>query len=140
MQRDYILRMIEQMGAMLVALRKMIVGREIGLGDAEDRLRSVTGKIGLDLEVARVATAETLELMIAPTGEVEPGRCWLLAESLHLDGLNGVRAGVREEAWASLEKALRLYSLLEPGRALSFELPEAGERMAEIRSILKGTG
>ena len=55
-QRDYILRLIEQLGGALVALRR---------GFSED----------------------TLHMFVSPTGEVEPARCWLMAELLYLDGL-----------------------------------------------------
>ena len=41
-------------------------------------------------DLARAMTSETLLLMVAPGGEVDPGRCWLLAEMFYLEGVEAV--------------------------------------------------
>ncbi|MBI4544275.1 MAG: hypothetical protein HY703_03670 [Gemmatimonadetes bacterium] len=137
-RRDYILRLIEQIGQMLIALRKMIVGRSASAQEVEAELKSVAARVGLDLEIARLATPETLGLLVAPTGEVNPTNCWALAEMLYLDGLNAELEGRGDAARTSYDKAVRLFSLLEPGGAFLVGWPEAGERIEEIRGRVEG--
>ena len=134
-QRDYILRMIEQMGEILLALRSMIVGGAASARIIEEKLEAAASRSGLDLSLARAASPETIEMMVAPTGEVEPGRCWLVAEILYLDALHAQLDGRPAEADASFRKSLPLYALLEPW-GLFVGLPEASERIREIEERL----
>lgn len=130
-QRDFILRMIEQLGAMLVALRKMIVGggdpRQI-----EDRLQTASRESGLELDLLRGLTLESLLMLVAPSGEVEPTRCWLMAEVLGLDGLQAAKDGRHEQARASLLKARALFDLIRPAGGVIVGIPEAADRIADI--------
>ena len=137
-QRDYLLRQIEALGQLLIAIRKMILGGEADGGAVETRLRDVAGKSGMDLELARAATPETLHLLIAPGGEIEPGSCWLLAETLYLDGIQARLTEESERALDSFGKARMLFSLLAPMGAFLVGFPEAAERMREIDAILSG--
>ena len=133
--RDYILRIIEQMGQVLIALRNAIVGRVGSAEEREDQLHSVAARVGFDLSLARAASPETILMLIAPLGEVDSARCWMVAEVLFLDALQSETEGRMEEALASFEKALPLYRLLEPG-ALHLELPEAVERVKTVESAM----
>ena len=134
-QRDYILRMIEQMGEILIALRNTIVGGTASARIIEEKLEAAASQSGLDLGLARAASPETIQMMVAPMGEVEPGRCWLVAEILYLDGLHAQLDGRSDEADASFRKSLPLYVMLEP-RGLFLGIPEAPERIREIEERL----
>jgi len=123
-QRDYILRLIEQMGQVLIALRARIVRGEATPSEVADGFATVAAHTGIDLALARAATPETLELLVAPTGDVEPGRCWLVAEMMAVDGLEAELEGRIDDAEASYERALVLFRLLEPGGAFLVGLPE----------------
>ena len=134
-QRDWILRVIEQMGVVLAALRaKLLGGAPL---DAADRLRldEVVGRVGLDPALARAASADTLQLMIAPTGEVDPTRSWVLAEALYVEGLDAELAGDPDLARASFRTALLLYRLVEPGSVFT-GLTEATDRIRDIEMRL----
>jgi hypothetical protein len=135
-QRDYILRLIEQMGAALIALRNRILGREAEPVAIWEELSGVAERTGFDLELLRGFSAETLRMLVSPTGEVEPGRCWLMAELLYLDGLQAEAEGRTEDAVAGLEKAFTLFHLIAPAGGMLVGLPEAGERMEEIEERL----
>jgi len=137
-QKDYLLRQIEALGQLLIAIRKMILGGEADGAAVETRLREASGKVGMDLELARAATPETLRMLIAPTGEIEPGRCWLLAETLYLDGIRARLTGDPGHALDSLGKARMLFSLLKPMGAFLVGFPEAAERMEEIDDLVAG--
>ncbi len=135
-QTDYILRMIEQLGQMLAVLRKMILQGSAPAQEISDRLTAAASQGGFDLTLARAASVETIEMLVAPAGDLEPGRCWLVAEVLYLDGLQAQLEERPEEAAASLRKSLPLYTLLKP-QSLFLGLPEAAARISEIESRLE---
>lgn len=137
-QRDYLLRQIEMLGELLIAIRRKILGGTADAKDVEAMLQEVSTKGGLSLDLARAATADTVRMLIAPTGEIEPGRCWLLAESLYLDGLQAELEGDRLWAGDSLDKARMLFSLLKPMGAFLVGFPEASDRIADIDARLSG--
>ena len=135
-QTDYILRMIEQLGQMLAALRKIILQQSAPAQVIADRLTEAASSGGFDLMLAKAASVETIEMLVAPAGDLEPGRCWLVAEVLYLDGLQAQLEERPEEAAASLRKSLPLYTLLKP-QSLFLGLPEAAARISEIESRLE---
>ena len=67
-QRDYILRMIEQMSEILIALRNTIVGGTASARIIEEKLEAAASQSGLDLSLARAASPETIQMMVAPMG------------------------------------------------------------------------
>ncbi len=136
-RQDYILRQIEMLGQILIELRNRILGRKIDGPAAMQELQAVVRKVGIDIEMLRVATPDTLAMLAAPTGDVEPGRCWLMAEALYLDGLTSELEERREDALNALDKAARLFSLLEPGGVYLVGFPEASERLDEIRDRVR---
>ncbi|NIM49536.1 MAG: hypothetical protein GTN78_22135 [Gemmatimonadales bacterium] len=138
--RDYILRMIEQVGAVLRRLREMILKQAGESTTVKQELNKAVQQVGFDLDLARIADGPTLERMVAPTGELEPGRGWLVAEALYLDGLEAHIEGRALEARRSLDKALRLYRLLEPDALLPTGFPEAADRIREIEDRLRELG
>jgi len=137
-QRDYILRMIEQLGAALAELRRRILGRKTNPADIHQELSALAGRSGFDLDVLRALSGETLHMLVSPTGEVEPARCWLMAELLYLDGLQALAREHHEAGCASLEKARLLFGLVEPGGGMLVGFPEAAERVCEIDGLLEG--
>lgn len=139
-QRDFILRQIEMLGAALIAIRKKIVGGGAAEGEVETGLQEVSQQGGLALDLARAATPDTLRLLVAPTGEIEPGGCWLLAETLYLDGLHARSTGEMERALDSFAKARMLFSLLKPMGAFLVGFPEASDRIGEIDALFDEGG
>ncbi len=134
-QRDYILRIIEQLGAALAELRRRIVGGAAESGARAD-LDRVAGQAGFDIHVLRELDLGTLRMLVTPGGDVDPARCWLMAEVLYLDGLE---ATIREEdGFDSLWKARALYELVKPAGGLLVGLPEALPRIEEIDELLAG--
>jgi hypothetical protein len=135
-RRDYILRIIEQMGSALVALRNRILGRHGSPVRIEEDLRALAGRGGVDLEVIRGLSGDTLLMLVSPGGEVEPGRCWLIAELLYLDGLEADVEGRVDDARLSLVKARTLYALVAPGGGMLVGFPEAEDRFRDIDARL----
>ena len=139
-QRDYILRLIEEMGIVLTALRNRILGRKSDASSIRAELSDVSGKAGFDLQLLRGFSADTLRMSVAPTGEVEPARCWMMAEVLYLDGLQAQVEERVDDARGSLEKARLLFTLIEPGGGMLVGISEAGGRVADIDERLRSLG
>lgn len=137
MQRtDYILRLIERLGAVLIGIRKKILGQQASEVEILQELRSAAAMAGFDLTIARAATPETLHLMLSTSGDIDPARAWSMAEVLYLDGLEAKQRGHDEQARRSLGNALTLFALVQPGGAFLNGWPEASERAAEIERLL----
>jgi hypothetical protein len=134
-QRDYILRLIEQAAAVL---REMLarIGRSARRDDVARGLRRAASLGGLDLDLLRLSDDATLLQLVTPGGEPEPARTWLAAESLYLDGMAAQLDGAADDARASLAKALLLYQLVQPGPFLPAGVPEAAERVRDIERRL----
>lgn len=138
-RRDYILRLIERFGRMLIAMRDAILRRETDPARVQAQLREIAGEAGLDLTIARSLDPASLVLWLAPTSDFDPGRVWLMAELLYLEALeagSGVEAGGR----ADFERALALFSHLPAGWKPADGLATAAARAAEIRELLEDQG
>jgi hypothetical protein len=137
-QRDYLLRMIEQMGQVLIRLRKMLAGERVGGERFDQALASAATQFGITPGLLREATPETLAMLLAPT--VDPSRCWLAAELLYLEGLEAEAAARNDDAVTAFEKARLLFRLIEPAGAMLTGWPEAADRIEEIRQRLDALG
>jgi len=140
MERDYILRLIEQAGTVL----KHVLGRILaGSADraALDRdLQRAAQLGGLDLDLLRICDAEGLLQMVAFTGAPDPSRTWLAAETLYLDAIAAADDGDAQAARRGHEKAAFLFRLMEPTWVLPTGFPEASIRLAEIDQRLAALG
>jgi hypothetical protein len=135
--RDYILRLIEQMGRTLIALRNRILQRQSDEAEALAEITAVAREAGLDLEVARKLDPASLLIWLSPFGEIDAARLWLMAELLYLTALQRSSAAdaIRR---ADLRRATAIYERLEPDWRPSPDLACAGERLAEIQRLLQG--
>jgi len=133
-QRDYLLRMIEQMGQVLIRLRKMLAGELAGGERFQQHLDDAATRFGITPGLLREATPETLAMLLAPT--VDPSRCWLAAELLYLEGLEAEADARRDDAISAYEKARLLFRLIEPAGAMLTGWPEGAARLDTIRQRL----
>ena len=135
-RQDYVLRLIERLGAALIALRNRILRRERDEIGIRTEIAEIAGQAGLDLAVARRLDPEMLLMWLAPAGQPEPGKLWLLAELLYLEGLHTRESGA--DGWqADLERALALLVKLPAGWRPGEAFVPSGERAEEIRGLLK---
>lgn len=138
-ERDYLLRLIEQLGQALSRLMERILDRSgDGLPEVEVELAAVARKAGLDLQLARSLAPDSLHLIVAPGGSLSPSRCWLLAELLFLHGLHWEGRGDGDEARRSLVRSLALYRLAEPEWSSDISLPDPDQRVRELELRLGG--
>ncbi|HSC28640.1 MAG TPA: hypothetical protein VLD67_15290 [Vicinamibacterales bacterium] len=135
-QRDYVLRLIEQFGRVLVALRNRILRREADAADVRAEVHEMARQAGLDLDIARSLDPGMLLIWLAPTGDVDPPKFWLLAELLYLDALQARQGTAGSGGHTDLERALALFSRLPPDWRPFDEFASAGERAGEVRRLL----
>jgi len=135
-ESDYILRHIEQLGAILAELRRRLLGGEAPSGVARDLSRATRG-MGLDLSLLREFSLDTLHMFAAASGEIEPARCWLMAEVLFIDALASDQAGDATHAEESYLKSRALFEMIRPAGGMLVGLREAVERVREIDARLE---
>ena len=135
-RQDYILRLIEQVGRALTALRNRITGRQLSPAEIHAQISEVASQGGLQLDVARSLDPGMLLMWLAPRGEIDPGKFWLMAELLLLEGLQAREEGDESRARADLERAQLILSKLEPAWRPQADLASVQERLEEIREAL----
>ena len=135
-RRDYILRLIEQLGRQLIYLRNRILDREDGHEGVQEEIRAIAVRVGVDLDAARIVDSMTLRLLMSFAGDLDPARCWLTAELLHLEGLEAARRAESDAARRDFRRALELYSMLPAGWQPFEELPPVKERIAEVGRLM----
>jgi hypothetical protein len=79
-RRDYLLRMLEDMGRIIARMRELLVGGDTAGAAVE--LQAAAKLAGLDLGTTRSLTAESLLMILRPTGDGDPTRVRLVAELL----------------------------------------------------------
>ena len=133
-QRDYILRIIEQAARIIAELRRRILGGEVV--DMEKEVRSIVAHAGMDYSMIRALDPASILSLLSPSGEPDPTQVWLIAELLYLDGLTAQQCGNIEESRLHFAKARALFGALDHG-ALASAVPESAERVAELDRILE---
>jgi len=136
MQRDYILRLIEQAAAILKALLRRLRERSADAAGARQDLQRAAHLGSLDLDLLRICDEHGLLQLVAPAGEIDPSRTWLAAEILYLDALTADAEGAADVARERYGKAAALYHLVQPGWVLPTGFPEAATRLRDIETRL----
>jgi hypothetical protein len=134
-RRDYILRLIEQFARVLIALRNRILNREISSEEARAEIEEICRDAGADLDIARQLDPGMLVMWLAPRGEIDEGKFWLLAELLFLTALDSRESGKGDRGRADFLRALALLRKLPPDWRPAEGLPTPQERIAEIDSM-----
>jgi hypothetical protein len=138
LQRDYVLRLIEQAAAVLKELMDRLRGRRVTRDEVLLDLKRVAFLGNLDLDLLRVLDVSTVRMIAVPLGQSDPARIWLAAEMLYLEALSAEASEDQAGARSSFSKALMLYGLVEPTVTLPGGFPEVTERMQDIETRLAG--
>ncbi len=135
-RRDYILRIIERFGRMLLALRDRILRREVSTQDVIAQLGELAGEAGIDLDIARRLDPDSLLIWLAPGHDVDQPRLWLIGELLYLVG---TQATIEEsgDGTGDLRRALAVFRRLPPDWRPSDGFATAGERAEEVERLLR---
>jgi hypothetical protein len=139
-RRDYVLRIIERFGRMLIALRNHILQREVEADDVRAQLGEVAREAGLDMAIARRLDPAALLMWLAPTADFDAPRLWLMAELLYLEALDARASSAEGGGRADFARALALFDHLPPDWKPTDGFVTAAARAEEIRSsYLSGT-
>jgi hypothetical protein len=128
-RRDYILRLIERFGRLLITLRDRILRRETDRAVALAQIGEMAQQAGLDLDL------DSLLMWLAPGEDVDQPRLWLAGELLYLTALQAVTDG-EGDSRGDLRRALAVLARLPRDWKPSNEFVTAGERADEIRALL----
>jgi hypothetical protein len=143
LRSDYILRLIEQLGA---ALRAFVSGTTvIGLqtettqGMIEDSCRRA---LGLSYSTIRAMPPEHLVELLRAGGGTWMDRCFLVGILFEYDAETSRRSGDVARAKESAERALYLYSVLEadPSVPPDYEIQKKSEQLIKLLGELKAPG
>ena len=139
--KDYILRMIEQLGRALSRLLEQIRGGSVDeLPEIEADLNVIAHQAGLDLKLAHSLSRESLSILVGYGDDLDPSRCWLLAELLYLHGLQTEKRTGEAAARESYSRSLYLYRMVRPEWQAEIPLPAAPARVAELERRLGNHG
>ena len=87
-------------------------------------------------EFARSLDPDMLLMWLAPTGQSDPAKLWLMAELLYLEGLQ-LKVSESGEWRGDLERALAILAAVPPEWRPGDALTDAGTRATEIRGLLE---
>lgn len=136
--QDYVMRLIEQLGHALGRIAALLLNRPPDPpAELETELNGLAHEAGLDLALARRLTPESLQIMIAPAGTINPGRCRFLAELLYLHGVQAEQSGRAGDARDSYVRSLHLYRLVRPKWEVDSILPKAADRIPDLEARLR---
>jgi hypothetical protein len=138
-RRDYLIRLIEQLARVLITARERILGRNLTREALLRETEDIAGQAGLDLRLARELDPQMLLMWLAPTGEIDQPKFWLLAELLYLEGIEARTTGEVAAGRADLARSRAIFAHLPADWQPADELPSAGERRAEIDRLLEGS-
>ncbi len=137
---DYVLRLIQRLGQVLRTLRDRLLRRQLSNDDLRAEIQEIAREAGLDLAFARRLDPATLVTWLAPIpDQIDADRVWLMAELLHVEALAAREGGDGHQADGDLRRALALFARLAPGWRPDTDAPTAGERVAEVRTLLQET-
>jgi hypothetical protein len=135
-RQDYILRLVEQFGRVLATLPSKIKGRQLSPTEVHAQIAAIASQGGLQLDVARSLDPVMLLMWLAPRGEIDSGKFWLMAELLFLEGMQAREEGLADRARGDLQRARVILSRLAADWRPQPDLASVGERLEAIDAII----
>jgi hypothetical protein len=135
-RQDYILRLVEQFGRVLATLLSKIKGRQLSPTEVHAQIAAIASQGGLQLDVARSLDPVMLLMWLAPRGEIDPGKFWLMAELLFLEGMQAREEGLADRARDDLQRARIILSQLATDWRPQADLTSVGERLGAIDAVI----
>jgi hypothetical protein len=128
-RRDYLLRMLEEMGRVLTRVRELIMGQSIAA--AAQELERAADRAGLTLPLVHALSGDGLAAILTTAGRPDPAKQLLAAEYLYVEGL---RAAPPDDQ-TQLGRALALYRGIGPLRDAALQAAVA-DRIADVERRL----
>jgi hypothetical protein len=140
---DYIMRLIEQLGAVL---RAFVSGTAVSGLQTEDTQGMIEDScrraLGLSYATIRAMPPEHLVELLRAGGGTWMDRCFLAGILHEYDAETSRRCGDSARAREAAERALYLYSVLQaaPGAPPEYEIPRKSERLMKLLGELEAPG
>ena len=128
-RRDYLLRMLEDLGRVMARVRQLVVGESHDA--AMQELERAAAQAGLTLPLVQALAGDGLAAVLTTAGRPDPVKYLLAAEYLYIEGL---RAAPPDDA-ALLGRALALYRGIGPLRDTSVQAAVA-DRITDLERRL----
>jgi len=125
-RRDYLLRMLEEMGRVMARVRELVTGQSVAA--AAQELERAASHAGLTLPLVRALGGDGLAAVLTTAGRPDPAKYLLAAEYLYVEGL---RTAPPEDA-ALFGRALALYRGIGPLRDAAALQAAVADRIAEL--------
>jgi hypothetical protein len=135
-RQDYILRLVEQFGRVLATLLSKIKGRQLSPTEVHAQIAAIASQGGLQLDVARSLHPVMLLMWLAPRGEIDAGKFWLMAELFFLEGMQAREEGLADRARSDLQRTRVILSRLAADWRPQPDLASVGERLEAIDAII----
>ena len=132
-QRDYILRLVEQLAKTLGVVLTLKKARRFD--EAERAIaKAAQNLVGLDVETLLALPVEQIVSLFSPGGSLDAGKCIVVAELLYEHG--EIQSFQEEEETAYHARIRALSLLLEvSGRESLERIPDAGRYLRRIESL-----
>lgn len=131
---------MQQLAQMLMELQRRLEAEGGDASHIRQGLDEVARRVGVDLEIVRLASPETVLQVLTPGGGGDPGKIWAVGELLYLEGLRALAEDEPSVAVDALRKASRLLEALPEDLALPDEARPPAERLDRIGKLLEGSG
>ncbi len=137
-RRDYLLRMLEEMGRVMARVRELVIGQSTAA--AAQELERAADRAGLMLPLVHALSGDGLTAILTTAGRPDPAKHLLAAEYLYVEGL---RAAPPDDQ-ALFARALVLYRGIGPLRdavlqaAVADRIADLERRAAAPHSPLSG--
>ena len=134
-QRDYILRLVEQLAKTLGAVLTLKKARRF---DEAERVITEAARnlVGLDIETLLALPIDQIVTLFSPGGSLDTGKCLVVAELLYEEGEVKDLQGDERTAYISRTRALAL--LLEvSGREDLARIPDAEAYLRKIETLTR---
>lgn len=131
---------MQRLARKLARLEASLAGASGDLEEIREGLEATAAGVGVDLETVRRLDPVTLVEALAPGGGAAPGRLWVAAEVLFLDGLTARAEGDLTSARRRLAKAGHLYRRTGDGLELPEGSPPPEERLERIGDLMRDAG
>jgi hypothetical protein len=131
---------LQRLAEQLLALQRRL---EAGSGDTShirEGLEEVARRVGVDLDVLRIAHPDTVVEVLSPDGGGDPGKLWAAGEVLYLEGVRALAEDQLHTGRSALVKARLLLQALDSDLALPEGAHPVELRLEELNQLLTSPG
>ena len=128
---------LQRLAESLLRLERQLEEAGADASHVREGLDEVASRVGVHLQIARLASPDTLLGVVSPGERKDSGKLWAVGEVLYLDGVRALAEGDPVEARGSWEKARLLLEHVEPGLDLPDDAASPRERVRDLDQWLR---